>query len=263
MGQILTKPGQGALGWAEVADAIFDPANAIRSYIDFTEGAAGLTLSATSGTATVGAHYTGTSVHNSAALGNITAGTAHGGTVILSHNSTTTANDTTIMGSSTRFITLAAGRRAYFEARVTNTAVTSSFAVGITSSPTATNFSSGSIAGPADSILIGRDAVTDTLTGAVANRTLQLCVRGSTGSMTETLLVLPTALSSSAFYRIGFFVDGTNVQAYVNGIKYGPIVRYDTSSGTPAAMGWTAQTLAPSTTAQPLTVDYIATAATR
>jgi hypothetical protein len=263
MAQILTKPGQGALGWAEFADAIFDPANAIRSYLDFVEGATSLTLSATSGTATVGAHYTGTSVHASAALGTATVGTVHGGTLVLTHNATSTANDVTLIGSNSRFLLLSAGRRMYFETRVTNTAVANQFVVGLTSTPSANVFSSAAIAVPVDSIMIGRDSGTDSLTGAVANRTLQLCVRGSTGSMTETALVLPAALSASTNYRIGLFVDGRNIQAYVNGVKVGPVVQYDNSSGTVTAMGWQVATLAASTTPQPLTVDYIATAGTR
>lgn len=263
MGQILTKPGQGGLAWAEVADAMFDPANALRSFIDFTEGAASVTLSGTSGTVVAGAHYSGLSTHASTTLGTATVGTAHGGTLILTHNASTTANDNVAIGSNSRFIVQAQGRRIYFEARVTNTAVTSDFAVGLTSAPLAASIVSGAIAAPADSILIGRDAGTDSLTGAAANRTLQLCVRGSNGSMTETVLVLPAALSASTVYRIGFFVDGRNIQAYINGIKTGPVVQYDNTSGTPAAMGWHATTNARSTTASPLTIDYIATAATR
>lgn len=264
MGQILTKPGQGGLAWAEVADAIFDPANALRSFIDFTEGAGSVTLSGTSGTVVAGAHYSGLSTHNTTNLGTATIGTAHGGTLVLTHNGTTvTANDNVAIGSNSRFIAQAQGRRMYFEARVTNTAVTSDFAVGLTSAPLAASIVSGAIAAAADSILIGRDAGTDSLTGAVANRTLQLCVRGSAGSMTETVLVLPAALSASTVYRIGFFVDGRNIQAYINGIKTGPVVQYDNTSGTPAAMGWHATTNARAATASPLTIDYIATAATR
>lgn len=263
MAQILTKPGQGALSWAEIADAIFDPQNALRSYLDFTEGATSLTLSGTSGTATVGAHFTGTSVHASTNLGTVTIQAAHGGTAILTNHATTTANDQVLIGSNSRFVTLAAGRRAYFEARITNTAVANHFCVGLTSTPTASVFSSGSVAAPADSILIGRDTGTDSVTGAVANRTLQLFVRGSTGAMVEPILVLPSALSASTAYRIGFYVDGFNIQAFVNGVKYGNVVRYDNSSGTPAAMGWHIAQNAPSTTAIPLTVDYVAVAATR
>jgi len=263
MGQILTKPGQGGLAWAEIADAMFDPANALRSFIDFTEGAASVTLSATSGTVVAGAHYSGLSTHNTTNLGTATVGTAHGGTLILTHNATTNANDNVAIGSNSRFITQAQSRRIYFEARVTGAAVASDFAVGITSAPLAASFTSGAIAAPADSILIGRDAGTDSLTGAVANRTLQLCVRGSTGSMSETILVIPAALSASTVYRIGFFVDGRNIQAYINGIKTGAVVQYDNTSGTPAAMGWHATTNARSTTASPLTIDYIAAAATR
>jgi hypothetical protein len=264
MAQILTKPGQGSLGWAEFADAIFDPANAIRSYLDFVEGAASLTLSATSGTATVGAHYTGTSVHTSSNLGTATVGTAHGGTLVLTHNASAAANDVTLIGSNSRFLVLSAGRRMYFEARVTNTAVTNTFAVGLTSTPSANVFSGANIAVPADSIMIGRDGGTDSLTGFVANRTLQLCVRGSTGAMSETALVIPSALSSASFYRIGFYVDGRNVQAYINGLKVGSVVQYDNTSGTPAAMGWQVAALATtSSTPQPLTVDYIAVSGTR
>lgn len=263
MGQILTKPGQGALGWAEFGDAIFDPANAIRSYLDFVEGAASLTLSATSATATVGAHYTGTSIHSTSALGTATVGTAHGGTLILTMNATTTAADAVIIGSNSRFMLVNAARRIYFEASVTNTAVTNTFVVGLTSTPSASVFTSSLIATPVDSIMIGRDGQTDAITGAVANRTLQLCVRGSNGAMTETILVIPAALSASTTYRIGIQVIGRNVQAYINGIKVGSVVQYDNTSGTVTAMGWQVATLAPSTTAQPLTIDYIATSATR
>jgi hypothetical protein len=111
--------------------------------------------------------------------------------------------------------------------------------------------------------MIGRDAGTDSLTGAVANRTFQLCVRGSNGSMTETILVVPATISTSAFYTFGFLIGGTEVQAYINGIKVGAVARYDNSSGTPGAMGWMAAANAPATTQASLAIDYVVVSGTR
>jgi hypothetical protein len=194
----------------------------------------------------------------------MTVNSAHGGTVSLATASTSVANDNMAMTSIADFWTVAAGRRGYFECRVTGTAMANGFCVGLTSSgPAGTAWSSSAITAAADSILIGRDAGTDTVTGGVANRTLQLSVRGSTGSMVETAMVLPAAISSTTTYTLGIFIDGTQVQGYVNGVKTGAVTKYDNSSGTPGPMCWYLSSNAPSTSSIVLTCDYVAFAGTR
>lgn len=263
MGQILTKYKQGALGWAEFADAIFDPANAIRVYNDFIETGA-ITASTTSGTAVQGSGVSIVSTHAATNLGNITINSAHGGTVSLTQNATTTANDNMAMTSINDFWTVAPGRRGYFECRVSGTAMVNGFCVGLTSSgPAGSVWNTSAIAAAADSILIGRDAGTDTVTGGVVSRTLQLSVRGSNGSMVETAMVLPAAISATTTYTLGIFIDGTQVQGYVNGVKTGAVTKYDNSSGTPGPMCWYLSTNAPSTSPFVLTCDYVAFAGTR
>ena len=262
MGQILTKYKQGALGWAEFGDAIFDPASAIRTYQDFIEvNAISLTTTATAvAVGPVSAMSTFTTT-----TGTYAVNSAHGGAVTIATHTTAVANDNVVAASINDFWTLSPGnRRAYFETKISGTAVSLGFAVGLTAgSPATSCFTAAAIATAVDSIMVGRDAGTDSLTGAVASKTFQLCVRGSTGSMTETVIPLTATISTSAVYTIGFYVDGTNVQVFVNGVKAGPVVQYNASSGTPGPMGWMIGCHAPATAQSSLTCDYVAFAGTR
>jgi hypothetical protein len=261
MPQLLAKYNTGALAWAEIADAILDPSDSFYVAQDFIDAGA---VTVTSNAAVAGPLYTVSSVNASTNVGAFALNSAHGGTGTITTNATTTANDNIAVASNADFLTVAAGRRGYFEARVSGVSVSTGFAVGLTSATPGTSvFSSSAIAVPADSVMIGRDAGTDSLTGAVANRTFQLCVRGSNGSMTETILVVPATISTSAFYNFGFLIGGTEVQAYINGIKVGAVARYDNSSGTPGAMGWMAAANAPATTQASLAVDYVVVSGTR
>lgn len=262
MGQILTKYKQGALGWAEFADAIFDPASAIRVYNDFIDTGA-ITASGTTATAVQGSGISVVSTHTTNA-GSFTVNSGHGGSITITHASTSVAGDNMAVTSAQDFWTMANGRKGYFECKVSGSALANGFCVGLTASgPAGTVWSSSAIAAGADSILIGRDAGTDSLTGGVSNRTFQLSVRGSTGAMTETAMVLPSTISATNVYTIGIFIDGTSIQGYVNGVKVGAVARYDNSSGTPGPMCWYLSTNSPSTSPIPLTCDYVAFSGTR
>ena len=263
MGQILTKYKQGALGWAEFGDAIFDPANAIRTYQDFIEVNA-ITL-ATTATAVVGGPVSAMATFTTN-TGTYAVNSAHGGSVTIATHTTAVANDNVVAASINDFWTVSPGSRdAYFETKISGTAVSLGFAVGLTAgSPATSCFTAAAIATAVDSIMVGRDAGTDTIvSGLTASKQFQLCVRGSTGAMTETVIPLKDTISTSAVYTIGFYVDGTNVQVFVNGVKAGPVVQYNASSGTPGPMGWMIGCHAPATAQSSLTCDYVAFAGTR
>lgn len=262
MGQILTKYKQGALGWAEFGDAIFDPAGAIRTYQDFIEVTA-IALASTA-TAVQGGPVTAMATFTTT-TGTYAVNSAHGGTVTIATAATSVANDNVIATSTNDFWTVSpGGRRGYFETKVSGLGMSLGFAVGLTAGGPATScFSSSAISTAVDSIMIGRDAGTDSLTGAVASKTFQLCIRGSTGAMTETVIPLTATISTSTVYTLGLYIDGTNVQVFVNGVKAGPVVQYNASSGTPGPMSWMIGCNAPSTAPSNLTCDYIAFAGTR
>ena len=259
MGQILAKYLSGALGFAEAGDAAFDPRSAATTMEDFL--CRGIATNPFYQFKTLG---TGTSTA-------LQSTTEHcGALTIATAASSPTANDSAVVCMNGSVFTVSGARNHYFEARVLGTALNATagnFVVGLSSGAIVTTATtafatSGIITGPADSIFIGRDQGTDSLTGASANKTLQLCVRGSAGSMTETVLVLPATISNTAYYNIGFMVQGTQVQAYINGKKTGATASY-VSTGTNAPMGWFCSCASTSTTTTSMTVDYVAVTATR
>lgn len=259
MGQILTKYNSGALGLAEAADALFDPRSAATTTEDFL----------CRGIAT-NPFYQFKSLHTTTATTALQSTTDHCGALKITTASTSVANDSGVVCMNGSVFTVSGSRNHYFEARVLGTALNSAdgnFVVGLSSQAivtTATTLfaTSGIITPTINNILIGRDQGTDTLTGAVANRTLQLCVRGSAGAMTETVLLLPATISTTAYYTIGFIVSGTTVQAYINGKKTGVAVSVD-SSTTLLPMGWLCSCATTSTAATSMTIDYVSVTATR
>lgn len=251
MGQILTKYNQGALGWAEIADAQFDPQNSFVYCHDFIQPDGSDSLFATN---QVG---TGTST--------FTLNNAHGGTLTFATAATSTANDQAIIGSPGDFIELRADRRVYLEARISGECInlaTANFSIGLTAAaPATTVFSAAAISVPANSVLIGRDQGTDSLTGnAGAGKNLQLSHRGASAAMVETVLPLTTVLNTTSFYRIGMFIQGHNVQCYLDGKKIGGEIRMETTN---AAMGFYAVAQTTNTTGRGLTIDYFQIISTR
>jgi hypothetical protein len=251
MGQILTKYNQGALGWAEIADAQFDPQNSFACGSDFMQPDGSDALYATN---QVG---TGTST--------FTLNNAHGGTLTFATAATSTANDQAIIASPGDFVELRADRRVYFEARVFGDALnlsTANFCIGLTAAtPATTVFSTASILAPANSVLIGRDQGTDSLTGAAAaGRNLQLSHRGASGSMVESLLRLPVVLSTTAWCRLGMYIQGHTIQCFCDGKKIGGEIRMEDTN---AAMGFYAVAQTTNTTGRGLTIDYFQVIATR
>lgn len=258
MGQILAKYLSGALGFSEAGDAAFDPRSAATNMEDFL--CRGIATNPFYQFKTLG---TGTSTA-------LQSTTEHCGALTIATAASPTANDSAVVCMNGSVFTVSGARNMYFEARVLGTALNSAsgnFVVGLSSGAVVTTATtafatSGIITGPVDSIFIGRDQGTDSLTGFSANKTLQLCVRGSAGSMTETVLVLPATISNTAYYNIGFIVSGTQVQAYINGKKTGATASY-VSTGVNAPMGWFCSCASTSTTTTSMTVDYVSVTATR
>lgn len=251
MGQILAKYNQGPLGWAEIADAMFDPQNSFIYSHDFIQPDGTDSIFATNSIGTGTATFT---MNN-----------AHGGTLTFATAATSTANDQSVIGSPADFIELRADRRVYIEVRISGDAInlsTANFAVGLTAaSPATTVFSAAALAVPANSVLIGRDQGTDSLTGAAAaGRNLQLCHRGASGAMVESVLRLTETLNTTSFYRIGMFIQGHTVQCFLNGKKIGGEIRMEDTN---AAMGFYAVAQTTNTTGRGLTIDYFQVIATR
>jgi hypothetical protein len=254
MGQILTKYNQGSLGLAEFADAQFDPQSSFSYFVDFIQyDAANDYFIATNGVGTGTAAFTQNS--------------AHGGTLTLSTAATSTANDQAIIASPLDLFELTGGRRAYIEVRFKSASsfvATGNWVLGLTAaSPATTVFSGAAIAVPINSIMIGRDQGTDSITGAsaTAGRNLQLCTRDGTNSMVETVCPLTETISITAFQRVGFFCNGNTVQAFYNGKKVGNPVTL--AAATTAVMGIYFAVQTTNTAAVAAEVDYIAAAFTR
>lgn len=255
MGQILTKYNQGSLGWAEFADAQFDPQNSFSYFNDFiTHDAGSDYLIATNSIHTT---TTGTWTQNS----------AHGGTLTFATATTSVANDVCLIASPNDLFELNGSRRAYIEVRFKSASAfvaTGNWVLGLTAAaPASTVFSAAAVSAPANSILIGRDQGTDQLTGAnaTAGRNIQLFTRDGTNAMVETVCPLTETISNTAFMRVGFFCNGNTVQAFYNGKKVGNPVTL--AAATSAAMGlyFAAQTT--NTASVGVECDYIAAAFTR
>jgi hypothetical protein len=124
-------------------------------------------------------------------------------------------------------------------------------------------FSGTAVAAPANSILVGRDQGTDTLTGAsaTAGRNIQLFTRDGTNSMVETPCPLSETISNTAFIRVGLLCMGNSVQAFYNGKKVGNPVTL--AAATSAAMGIYFAVQTTNTASVGAECDYIAAAFTR
>lgn len=254
MGQILTKYNQGSLGWAEFADAQFDPQNSFSYFNDFiTYDGASDYLIATNGVGT----GTSTFTHNS----------AHGGTLTFATATTSTANDQAVIASPLDLFELTGGRRAYIEVRFKSAAAnlsTGNWVLGLTAAaPSTTVFSGSAVAAPANSILVGRDQGTDSLTGAsaTAGRNIQLFTRDGTNTMVETPCPLSETISNTAFMRVGLLCMGNTVQAFYNGKKVGNPVTL--AAATSANMGIYFAVQTTNTASVGAECDYIAAAFTR
>ena len=254
MGQILTKYNQGSLGWAEFADAQFDPQNSFSYFVDFIQyDGANDYFIATNGVGTGTATFTQNS--------------AHGGTLTLSTAATSTANDQAAIASPLDLFELTGGRRAYIEVRFKSASsfvATGNWVLGLTAAaPSTTVFSGAAVLVPINSIMVGRDQGTDTLTGAsaTAGRNIQLFTRDGTNSMVETVCPMSETISITAFQRVGFLCNGNTVQAFYNGKKVGSPVTL--AAATSAAMGIYFAVQTTNTAAVAAEVDYIAAAFTR
>lgn len=245
MAQILTKYNQGPLGWSEIADSILDPANSFSYLNDFT----------TSSGYTVSSIGTGTSTG--------TIQSAHGGTILISTAASSTANDQASLGTTEDCFVPSAGRRAFLEWRFASATVvgaTTNWVMGLTAaSPSTTVFSSTDIAAPANSILIGRDQGTDG--SLTANKQIEIQIRGASGSAQTQVITIPTTLTASTFYRIGFTLIGNSVQVFFNGKKVGTEMQF--ASPPTAAMGIYTAVQTTNTTARTMEIDYISGAFTR
>lgn len=254
MGQIITKYNSGSLSWAEFADAQFDPQNSFSYFNDFiTYDGANDYLIATNGVGTGTAAFT----HNS----------AHGGTLTLATAASSTANDQAIIASPIDLFELNGGRRAYVEVRFKSAGAflaTGNWVLGLTAAaPSSTVFTGAAVAAPANSILVGRDQGTDSLTGAsaTAGRNISLFTRDGTNSMVETPCPLSETISNTAFMRVGFLCSGNTVQAFYNGKKVGNPVTL--AAATSAAMGLYFAVQTTNTASVSAECDYIAAAFTR
>jgi hypothetical protein len=244
MPQLITKYNSGALGVSETGDAILDPRSAFRYFLDFI-----------------------IDKEDDEFLSNDVAGSsvfakedAHGGTFSITTGSAADGNGGTVT-TPKDCIVLDGGRRVYFEARVKIDSLLSSFVVGLSADAggTGNEWSTSTIAPGGAAILVGRDAGTDSLDGASANKSLQLSTYGS--SHVETLIPLDFTLETDTYYRIGFLVQGWTVQVFVNGKKCGPATKMNSNVTT--AMGVYCGIVTTSTAARKMTIDYIDTVCTR
>lgn len=244
MPQLITKYNSGPLGISEAGDAILDPKSAFRFYLDFINDK-----------------------EDDEFLSNDVAGTstfaqedAHGGAFSITTGSAADGNAGTVT-SLKDFIVLDGGRFVYFEARVQVNSLSSSWMVGLSADAggTTTEWSTSAISPGGAAIFVGRDAGTDSLTGAVASKSLQLSTYGT--SHVETLIPLDFTLAVDTYYRIGFVVQGWTVQVYVNGKKYGPATKINSNVTT--AMGVYCGIATTSAAARKMTLDYVDVVCTR
>lgn len=244
MPQIITKPLSGALANSEAADAVLDPKSAFRYFLDFIADK-----------------------EDDEFLSNDVAGSstfaqedAHGGAFSITTGSAADGNGGTVT-SLKDHIVLDGGRFVYFEARVQVNSLSSSWVVGLSADAggTGSEWSTSAIAPGAAAVLVGRDAGTDSITGAVANKSLQLSTYGT--SHVETLIPLDITLAVDTYYRIGFVIQGWTVQVYVNGKKYGPATKINSNVTT--AMGVYCGIVTTSGAARKMTLDYIDCVCTR
>lgn len=243
MPQLITKYNSGPLGISEAADALLDPKSAFRFFIDFINDKED-------------DEYTSTDV---AGTSTFALEDAHGGQFSITTGSAADGNGG-IVASNKDFVVLDGGRFVYFEARVQVDSLSSSWVVGLSAdAPATTEWSTSTISPGVAAILVGRDAGTDSITGAVANKSLQLSTYGT--SHVETLIPLDFTLATGTFYRIGFLVQGWTVQVYVNGKKYGPATKINSNVTT--AMGVYCGIVTTSAAARKMTFDYIDCVATR
>jgi hypothetical protein len=246
MPQIITKYNSGPLGISEAADATLDPKSAFRYFVDFISDKED-------------DEFVTTSSANAAtfALTN-----DHGGAFTIA-TAATANGDHGIVASPADFIVLDGGRFVYFEARVQVDSLSSSWVVGLSAdAPATSEWSTSAIAPGSAAILVGRDAGTDSITGAVANKSLQLSTwADGTAGHVETLIPLDITLAVNTYYRIGFVVQGWTVQVYVNGKKYGNPVKM--SSAVTTAMGVYCGIATTSAAARTMKLDYIDAVCTR
>lgn len=244
MPQIITKYNSGPLGVSEAADALLDPKSAFRYFVDFI-------------TDKEDDEYLSSNVADTSTFANEN---AHGGAFSITTGSTADGSGGTV-SSLSDFIVLDGGRFVYFEARVQVNSLSSSWVVGLSADAggTASEWSTSAIAPGGAAILVGRDAGTDSITGAVANKSLQLSTYGT--SHVETLIPLDFTLAVDTYYRIGFVVQGWTVQVYVNGKKYGPVTKMNSNVTT--AMGVYCGIVTTSAAARKMTFDYIDVVCTR
>lgn len=244
MPQLITKYNSGPLGVSEAADALLDPKSAYRYFLDFI-----------------------VDKEDDEFLSNVIAGSPtftqedeHGGSFSIATGATADGNGGTVT-SAKDCVVLDGGRRVYFEARVKIDNFSSSWVLGLSADAGGTNseWSTSAVAQGAVGILVGRDAGTDSLTGAVANKSLSLWTYGT--SMVETLIPLDFTIAVNTYYRIGFMVQGWTVQVYVNGKKYGPETKINSNATT--AMGPYCGIVTTSAATRKMTIDYIDLVGTR
>jgi hypothetical protein len=255
MGQILTKYNQGSLGWAELADAQFDPQNSFSYFVDFLQydGA--------------NDYFIATNSNHTTTTGTFTQNSAHSGTLTIATAATSVTADSVVIASPLDLFELTGGRRAFIEVRFKSASsfvTTGNWVFGLTAAaPSTTVYSSTAVSVPINSIMVGRDQGTDSLTGAnaTAGRNIQLFTRDGTNTMVETVCPLSETISLTAFQRVGFMCIGNTVQAFYNGKKVGSPVTL--AAATTAAMGiyFSVQTIGTGSTSAE--VDYIAAAFTR
>lgn len=243
MPQILTKYASGALANSEAADAVLDPKSAFRYFVDFIVDKEDDEFATND--------IAGTSTYTNNAI--------HGGEFQIATGLAADGNGGVVC-SPQDFVVLDGGRFVYFEARVQVDNLASSWVVGLSAdAPSTTEWSTSAIAPSVAAVLVGRDAGTDSLTGAVANKTLQLSLFGT--SHTETVIPLDFTLAVNTYYRIGFVIQGWTVQVFVNGKRYGPATKINSNVTTP--MGVYCGIVTTTTATRNMKLDYIDCVATR
>jgi hypothetical protein len=254
MAQLLAKYNQGSIGLAEFADALLDPQNSFSYFQDFIvyDGASDYLIATNSlGTGT------STFTHND----------AHGGTLTVATANTSTANDQAVIASPKDLFELNGGRRAYIEVRFKSASsfvATGNWVLGLTAAaPSTTVFSGAAVSVPVNSIMVGRDQGTDSLTGAsaTAGRNISVFTRDGTNTMVETPAPLSETISNTAFHRVGLLCNGNTVQAFFNGKKVGNPVTL--AAATSAAMGFYFAVQTTNAVSVSAEIDYIACAFTR
>lgn len=243
MPQLITKYNSGPLGISEAGDAILDPKSAFRYYLDFISDVED-------------SQYVSTSIAGSATAA---IQSAHGGTVLMDTVGSTDGNGG-IVASPNDFIVLDGGRFVYAEARLQVSNILASWCFGLSAdAPATTEWSTSAISPSGAAVLVGIDAGTNSLTGASADKCLQLSTYGT--SHVETLIPLDFTFTAATYYRIGFVIQGWTVQVYVNGKKYGPATKINSNVTT--AMGMYLSCVTRGTAARTLTCDYVDVVCTR